>query len=72
MLDLGARLTYWDPYVDDWQGGMAARLTALDDLDNFDCIVLLQRHGALDERMLAAHADRVLDTRGGVRGAIHL
>ena len=72
LLHLGASLTYWDPYVYGWQGGAVPRLESLNDLEGFDCILLLQRHMGLEEGLLAAHADRVLDTRGAIPAAVRL
>lgn len=64
---LGAELSYWDPYVETWDGGGSPvpRVTDLAAaVDDVDCVVLLQNHRELTADVVAAFGGRVLDTRG--------
>jgi UDP-N-acetyl-D-glucosamine dehydrogenase len=71
---LGARLSYWDPYVPEWV--LEDPVPRVEDLEaalgSFDCLVLLQGHRALDLEVLSQLGARVLDTRGIVSGATAL
>ncbi len=71
LMDLGAELAFWDPLVPEWsvRGRRIPRLRDADTMTTFDCVVILQAHSTLDVEQVAACADRLLDTRGVVRGA---
>lgn len=74
LLALGADLSYWDPYVDEWFVGKAIpRVEQLPGVGgSFDCVVLLQAHRELDSSWVALLSDRVLDTRGLLAGGNRL
>ncbi len=74
LLRLGAELSYWDPYVPEWVVGTPVpRVEELGaSLALFDCLVLLQAHGALDVEALSERRSVLLDTRGFVPGAVRL
>jgi nucleotide sugar dehydrogenase len=67
--ELGATVTFHDPYVATWHTGdqELKRVPDLGDaLRSADLTVLLQRHAVYDVASIAATANRVLDTRGVV------
>lgn len=71
LLDLGADLSYHDPFVPSWQPEHAdTDLECVDDLyaacGSADVVVLLQQHRAYDLERVAASSSLVLDTRGVV------
>lgn len=72
LLDLGAELTYWDPYVEVWapNGEPVKRYVDLHAaLDDADLVILLQAHTGLDREALVAGSTPILDTRGVLLGA---
>lgn len=70
LRELGADLSYWDPHVEHWTAGEpVARVESLDEVRDFDCVVLLQAHRELDHAALRDCRERVLDTRGAIAGA---
>ncbi len=73
LKELGAQLSYWDPYVDNWAvEGPIERVASLVGVGDFDCVVVLQAHDELDQDVLEAHCELVLDTRSVVAGAENL
>lgn len=69
--DLGAQLTYWDPFVETWSpaGFSVARLTDLRaGVEEADLVILLQAHRELDIDVLNQSNTLVLDTRGVLAG----
>ena len=65
---MGADISYWDPYVDQWTVNEESipRVTDLSRAINrgdFDAVLLLQRHQQLDIAELEASGIPVLDTR---------
>jgi UDP-N-acetyl-D-glucosamine dehydrogenase len=67
LLRGGARLSYADPYVREWQvDGRPIENTGLsaDAVEAADLVILLQAHSAFDLDGLASHAQVFLDTRG--------
>ena len=71
LIAMGADLSYHDPYVVEWAPLNTAirRLDALDEVSTFDAAVILQHHSVVDGGRLVGLAQRVLDTRGKLRGA---
>lgn len=68
LLTMGADISYWDPYVDQWtvNGESIPRVTDLSSAitrGDFDAVLLLQRHQQLDIAELEASGTPVLDTR---------
>ncbi|MBB4933933.1 nucleotide sugar dehydrogenase [Lipingzhangella halophila] len=66
----GAKLTYHDPYVADWEvnGQNVPRATDLEQaLASADLTVLLTDHPAYEAKLLSEHAKLLLDTRGVLR-----
>lgn len=68
LLNMGADLTYWDPFVDQWtvDGQNISRvedLSAAIAAGEFDAVLLLQQHRQLDLDLLQASAIPVFDTR---------
>jgi UDP-glucose/GDP-mannose dehydrogenase family, UDP binding domain len=75
LLRGGARLSYADPYVREWQvDGHLIENTALsaDAVEAADPVILLQAHSALDLDALASRAQVFLDTRGASHGGHRL
>lgn len=72
LLELGADLTYHDPYVETWELGDGTTRKRVEDLDEevaaADLVVLLQPHAAYDLEALLGKAKLVLDTRGVASG----
>ena len=67
LLELGAELTFADPYVKEWSvdGTPVPREENLAEaVANADVTLLLQQHAAFDLGMVEAKAKLVLDTRG--------
>jgi UDP-N-acetyl-D-glucosamine dehydrogenase len=68
LLNMGANLTYWDPYVPEWNVN-GVEITHVDDLDqamargDFDAAVLLQQHNELDTERLQQSGVPIFDTR---------
>ncbi len=68
LLTMGAALSYWDPFVDEWTVDSCS-IPRVNDLGaelssgNFDAIVLLQQHKQLDLQVLQASNVPVFDTR---------
>lgn len=75
LMDLGAQLSYHDPYVPQWRvaGRQVPRADALYEATAAaDLTVLLQHHRAYDPQGLAVKANLLLDTRGASpTGAAH-
>jgi len=69
LLDLGARVRYYDPYVEDWQVEGTERVTdAITATREADLTVLVQRHSCFDVEALVAGAHRFFDLRGVTTG----
>ncbi|MGW0698638.1 nucleotide sugar dehydrogenase [Streptomyces sp. NPDC002867] len=75
LMDLGASVSYHDPYVPDWQvnGRPVPRADSLyEAAADADLTVLLQHHRTYDLQGLAVKAQLLLDTRGATpAGAAH-
>ncbi|MET7616495.1 nucleotide sugar dehydrogenase [Streptomyces sp. NPDC005408] len=75
LMDLGAAVSYHDPYVSDWRVGQlpVPRADSLyEAAANADLTVLLQHHRTYDLQGLAVKAQLLLDTRGATpAGAAH-
>jgi UDP-N-acetyl-D-glucosamine dehydrogenase len=71
LSDRGARVTFFDPYVEEFRvnGGVrrTIRLTA-DRVRRQDCVVIVTDHSGVDYQWVVDHAPRVLDTRNATRG----
>jgi UDP-N-acetyl-D-glucosamine dehydrogenase len=71
LLRGGARLSYADPYVREWQvDGHPIENTGLsaDAVEAADLVIPLQAHSAFDLDALASHTQVFLDTRGASHG----
>ncbi|NWF26158.1 nucleotide sugar dehydrogenase [Streptomyces sp. PKU-EA00015] len=71
LMDLGASVSYHDPYVPDWQvnGLPVPRADSLyEAAAHADLTVLLQHHRTYDLQGLAVKAQLLLDTRGATPG----
>jgi len=71
LAEMGASLTYFDPFVDAWDvhGLNVGRQTDLNEaLTTCDIALLIQNHSTLDLELIANHAPLVLDTRGKLNG----
>jgi nucleotide sugar dehydrogenase len=69
LVDMGAKVRYHDPYVDEWnvEGTVIERaLDLIHDAAAADITILLQNHRAYDLKALAGAAQRLLDTRGKI------
>jgi nucleotide sugar dehydrogenase len=69
LLNLGADLSFHDPFVPEWTtGGRSfARVADLDAaVKDADLVVLLQAHASYDLAHIASLAQRLFDTRGAV------
>jgi len=71
LLELGANLTYFDPFVDGFEVNGEA-LRPADDLQSAvngaDLVILLQPHDCIVNSPALAFAKRILDTRGVLKG----
>ena len=68
---LGALVSYWDPFVDNWQpyGKPVPRVESLEDgIRKADVAIVLQAHSALDKALLEDVPMPVLDARGVLNG----
>jgi UDP-N-acetyl-D-glucosamine dehydrogenase len=71
LAEMGASLTYFDPFVDAWDvhGLNVGRQTDLSEaLTTCDIALLIQNHSTLDLEFIANHAPLILDTRGKLDG----
>ena len=72
LRDLGAQLSYVDPYVQEWSPA-GVYVTRFEDLERgatqSDLVILLQQHRHLALQVLEEGSVPVLDTRGVLRGA---
>ncbi len=71
LASLGATVTYFDPYVENWQvdGVDTHRATDLATaLTDSDVAILVQNHKILDLELISRDAPLVLDTRGKLSG----
>jgi nucleotide sugar dehydrogenase len=71
LLDLGAEISYHDPYVPQWR--LTDRVLMCEDdpiaaAADADLTVVLQHHRAYDLQAIARAADRVFDARGVLEG----
>lgn len=70
LLELGAELSFHDPYVESWQVGEHRLQRA--DLDEAvaeaECVVVVQSHAAYDLQQVADRSRLLFDTRGCPRG----
>ena len=68
----GARVEYNDPFFPEVGHGrryaLNLRSTPLDDLERFDCVVILTDHSVYDYKDIVARAKRVVDSRNATRG----
>ena len=75
LAQLGAALTYHDPYVPDWQVDGTRVPPAGPDLPTAlqaaDLAIVLTDHAAYDPHVLTRHANLLLDTRGRTRKSAH-
>ncbi|MEU8260158.1 nucleotide sugar dehydrogenase [Micromonospora sp. NPDC048999] len=66
---LGAKISYHDPFVEEWQPGVG--VLRVDDLEaavaSADLVILVQNHREYDADLLAGAAKRFFDTRGVTR-----
>ena len=80
LLDSGAQVSYFDPYVNKWnidgdhaESSSDRQLTCVSDLlaavREADLVVLLQAHKSLDLSEIAANSRVILDTRGKLTGS---
>jgi UDP-N-acetyl-D-glucosamine dehydrogenase len=72
LMEWGAELAYWDPFVDEWSvenQGVVRREDPVDAAGRADVVVLLQPHALLDLAGIAAQSTPVLDTRGVLPGS---
>lgn len=70
---LGAKLSYHDPYVANWEalGGSVPRVDdAAVAAADADLVILVQNHTGYDADALARRSKRFFDTRGVTRGAV--
>jgi UDP-N-acetyl-D-mannosaminuronate dehydrogenase len=69
LSNLGAKISYHDPFVEDWRPGVS--VLRVDDLEtavtSADLVILIQHHRDYDADKLAATAKRFFDTRGVTR-----
>ncbi|OLB75545.1 MAG: UDP-N-acetyl-D-glucosamine dehydrogenase [Actinobacteria bacterium 13_2_20CM_2_71_6] len=75
LLQLGARVTFHDPHVEEWRVDGAVIPRAADlatDLAAADLTILLQNHNAYDNAALARDARLLFDTRGAVPIRAHV
>jgi len=71
LLDLGARISFIDPFVDSWavDGSKIEKVDDLTDgLREAQVAVLLQAHSAFDHDVIASSGTCTLDTRGVLSG----
>lgn len=71
LIDLGARVSFCDPYVNSWEvaGAHVESVAGLaDGLRQAQVAVLLQAHSAFDCRVIAESGTCTLDTRGVLSG----
>ncbi len=71
LLDLGARVSFIDPFVDSWavEGSEIKKVADLNDgLRKAQVAVLLQAHSAFDRDVIASSRTCTLDTRGVLSG----
>lgn len=71
LLDLGARISFIDPFVDSWavDGSKIKKVNDLTDgLREAQVAVLLQAHSAFDRDVIASSGTCTLDTRGVLSG----
>lgn len=72
LKELGAQLSYADPYVESWrvEGTDVARvIDPVAEAGLFDLVILVQNHRVLDIPALSTMAVRLLDTRGVAEGS---
>jgi UDP-N-acetyl-D-glucosamine dehydrogenase len=63
----GAEVSYHDPYAPSLSiGGKAMTSTPLENLDEFDCVVVITDHTNIDYKMVAHEANLVVDTRNAL------
>jgi len=68
LIDMGAQLSYHDPYIPEWSLDGRVMLTSRSDLsaslEETDLCILLTNHRAYTPEIFIKHADLLLDTRG--------
>jgi UDP-N-acetyl-D-glucosamine dehydrogenase len=68
----GARVSYHDPYFPFVNKGrkydLQLRCTSLDNLADYDCVLIVTDHSEYDYQCIAAHAQLVVDTRNATKG----
>lgn len=70
LVNDGAEITYHDPFVAEFeQNGIAMKSQPLTEelIRRQDLVLLLTNHSNVDYELVAAHANRILDTRNGMR-----
>ncbi len=71
LIELGADVSYADPYVPSWKidgKDVRRREDPIDGARQADLVILLQHHDDFDLDAIAAASRSVLDTRGSLRG----
>lgn len=70
----GAEVVYNDPYFPKIGKGrkydLQMRCVALDQLDQYDCVVILTNHSSYDYRKIVSEAQLVVDTRNATSGIV--
>ena len=64
----GAEVSYHDPYAPKVRiGEHTLESVGLDDLEKYDCVVVVTDHGNVDYKQVAARARMILDTRNALK-----
>ncbi len=68
----GAQVSYTDPYFPFIGKGrhydLQMKCTPLEDVDKYDCVLIVTDHSDYDYQWIAQHASLVVDTRNAMRG----
>jgi len=68
----GARVSYNDPYFPFIGKGrkyeLQMKCSPLEDLENYDCVLIVTDHSDYDYQWIAQHASLVVDTRNAMKG----
>ena len=76
LKEAGAAVDYHDPHIDEIKvtrahphlAGQKSLPFSSDILDDYDAVVILTDHRAVDYELLASHARLIVDTRNAMRG----
>ena len=76
LKEAGAAVDYHDPHIDEIKvtrahphlAGQKSLPLSSDTLDDYDAVVILTDHKAVDYELLALHAKLIVDTRNTMRG----